>query len=167
MSEHDEPRARGPTASDVARLAGVSQSAVSRSFTPGASISAAMRARVMRAAEALDYRPNLIARSLITRRSGMVGVAIGSLGNFLYPDMLERLAARLRDAGLRILLFTAPPDGDADPELAQIMRYQVDAVILAATTLSSALAEDCRRAGVPVILFNRTGRSRARGRSAN
>ncbi len=148
------------TAMDVARLAGVSQSAVSRAFTPGASISAATRERVAAAARQLGYSPNLIARSLITRRSGMIGVAVGTLSNFLYPGMLEILGDRLQALGYRILMFTAPLDGNADPELEAIMRYQVDAVVLAATTLSSRLADECRAAGVPVILFNRTSRSR-------
>jgi DNA-binding LacI/PurR family transcriptional regulator len=147
------------TANDVARHAGVSQSAVSRAFTEGASVSATTRARVLAAAAALGYRPNLIARSLITRRTGMVGVAVANLSNHLYPGMLQALADRLQAEGYRILLFTAPPDGNADPELDQIIRYQVDALVLAATTVSSALADECRAAGIPVILFNRTGRS--------
>ena len=162
MPDSDKPdrsaRLRA-TAHDVARRAGVSQSAVSRAFTPGASSSAAMRERVLRAAAELGYRPNLIARSLITRRTGMVGVAVGSLANHLYPGMLEALANRLQAEGYRILLFTAPRDGNADPELEQIMRYQVDALVLAATTVSSRLADECRTAGIPVILFNRTSHS--------
>ncbi len=153
------PHRHAATAHDVARHAGVSQSAVSRTFTTGGSVSAATRARVLAAAAALGYRPNLIARSLITRRTGMVGVAVGSLSNHLYPGMLQALADRLQIEGYRILLLTAPRDGNADPELEQIMRYQVDALVLAATTVSSALADQCRAAGVPVVLFNRTGRS--------
>ena len=59
---------------DVARLAGVSQSAVSRTFTPGASVSNKTREKVLSAAHELGYRPNAIARSLITRRSQIVAV---------------------------------------------------------------------------------------------
>ncbi len=115
-----------------------------------------MRERVLRAASELGYRPNLIARSLTTRRTGMVGVAVGSLANHLYPGMLQALAAHLQAVGYRILLFTAPLDGNADPELEQVMSYQVDALVLAATTVSSGLADQCRAAGIPVVLFNRT-----------
>lgn len=151
-----ETRRRSVTAHDVAALAGVSQSAVSRSFSQGASVSPATRARVMDAAAVLGYRPNLIARSLITRRSGMIGVAMGNLHNQIYPVMLDRLARDLAALGYSILLFTGPLDGEADPEMAQILRYQPDAVVLAATSVSSALAVECRRAGLPVILLNRT-----------
>ena len=152
---------RSITASDVAIRAGVSQSAVSRCFTPGTSVSERMRDRVMQAAQALGYRPNLIARSLITRRSGMIGVAVGSVAQHLYPGTLQALATRLQAEGYRILLFTAPPDGQADPALEQIMAYQGDAVILAAATVSSQLATQCRAAGIPVVLYNRTVRGQA------
>ena len=64
------------TSYDVAALAGVSQSAVSRVFQDGASASKAMRERVMAAANKLGYRPNAIARGLITQRSNMVAVVI-------------------------------------------------------------------------------------------
>lgn len=160
MKREAPPRASRPiTAVDVAQLAGVSQSAVSRTFTPGASVAPRTREKVLNAAKTLGYRPNLIARSLITRRSRIIGVAMGYLQNLLYPDVLEALSRKLQDLGYHILLFTAPPDGDADPVLEEVMRYQVDGLILASTTLSSALAQECRQIGVPVVLFNRTTRA--------
>lgn len=150
------PPARPVTAHDVARLAGVSQSAVSRTFTPGASVAPATRAKVEEAAQRIGYRPNLIARSLITRRSRIIGVAVGYLQNQFYPQVLEALSNRLQARGYHLLLFTAPQDGNADPLLEEIMRYQVDGLVLASTTLSSRLAAQCRAGGVPVVLFNRT-----------
>lgn len=141
---------------DVADLAGVSQSAVSRAFTPGSSVSETTRAKVVEAARVLGYRPNLIARSLITRRSNMIGVAMGYLNNQFYPEVLEALSRRLQHAGFHLLLFTADPARNADPILEEVLRYRVDALILASTSLSSALADECGRAGVPVVLFNRT-----------
>lgn len=152
------PAAHPPTTYDVARLAGVSQSAVSRTFTPGASVAPATRARVLEAAEALGYRPNLIARSLITRRSRIIGVAVGYLHNQFYPRVLEALSDRLQAAGYHLLLFTAPQDGDADPQLEEVMRYRVDGLVLASATLSSRLAAECKANGVPVVLINRTTR---------
>ena len=64
------------TSFDVARLAQVSQSAVSRTFTPGASASEATRRKVLDAARMLGYRPNAHARSLITKRSRIIGVLL-------------------------------------------------------------------------------------------
>jgi DNA-binding LacI/PurR family transcriptional regulator len=158
MKRSKPEKSRTPTAIDVARIAGVSQSTVSRVFTEGASFSETTRRRVEEAAHKLGYRPNLIARSLITRRSRLVAVAMGYLENQFYPAVLEQLAGRLADAGYRILLFTAP-DRSADPILEDILRYRAEAVVLASAHLSSALAEECRVAGVPVVLINRTTRT--------
>lgn len=156
MSGPRASRQRAVTAHDVALKAGVSQSAVSRSFTPGASVSAATRAAVLAAAGELGYRPNLIARSLITRRSRMIGMAVGYLHNQFYPAVLEAMSERLQAIGYHLLLFTAPQAEHADPLLEDILRYQVDGLVLASTTLSSRLAAECAASGVPVVLFNRT-----------
>lgn len=144
------------TSVDVARRAGVSQSAVSRTFTPGASVGAKTREKVIAAATALGYRPNAIARSLITSRSRMIGVVMAYLDNQFYPDVLEALGERLQERGYQVLLFTGFKDRDSDPVMGHILQYQVDGLILASTTLSSALAEECAAAGVPIVLINRT-----------
>src|SRR6188472_1083836 len=73
------------TSYDVARLAGVSQSAVSRAFRNGGSISADTRAKVEKAARELGYSPSQIARSLITHRSRMIGVVMTDLTARNYP----------------------------------------------------------------------------------
>ena len=79
------------TAQDVARLAGVSQSAVSRVFTPGASASAATAQKVRMAAEQLGYRPDPLARAMITGRTRIIGLVVAYLENQFYPTVLERL----------------------------------------------------------------------------
>jgi DNA-binding LacI/PurR family transcriptional regulator len=146
----------GVTSSEVARRAGVSQSAVSRTFTPGASISPATRAKVMEAAKELGYRPNAIARSLITNRSRIIAVVMAYLENLFYPDVLEELGRLLARENYRLLLFTGQMDRDSDPVFDQLMQYRVDGIILASTSLSSELSEECAAAGIPVVLFNRT-----------
>lgn len=145
-----------PTAADVAREAGISQSAVSRAFTPGASVAQSTRHRVLEAARKLKYRPNALARSLTTQRSRIIAVAMTQLDNPFYPSVLQSLSRLLQARGYQILLFTAPQGEAADPLFESVMRYQVDGIILASTMLSSALARECRGAGVPVVLFNRT-----------
>lgn len=151
----DKPR-RNATAHDVAHLAQVSQSAVSRAFTPGASVAPETRRRILEAAAALGYRPNLVARSLISGRSRIIGLAMAYLQNQFYPEALEALSRRLTEAGYHLLLFTPAMQGLADPQLEDVLRYQVDALVLASTALSSGFADDCAAAGVPVVLFNRT-----------
>lgn len=154
-----------PTASDVARLAGVSQSAVSRAFTTGASVAPATRERILAAARELGYRPNAIARTLITRRSRIVGLLMSYLENQFYPLVIERMSQALQRDGYHVLLFISET-GDADAVLADLLQYQVDGIVMASTTLSSGLAHDCAEAGIPVVLFNRVAQRGAMGRFA-
>jgi DNA-binding LacI/PurR family transcriptional regulator len=156
MKRRAAPPSRNATALDVARRAGVSQSAVSRAFTPGASVAEDTRRRIVEAASALGYRPNAIARTLITRRSRMVALVVAYLQNHFYPDVIEQLSKRLQAIGYHILLFTADIDRPVDPVVAEILGYQPDAVVLASASLTSALGDQCRAAGIPVLLFNRT-----------
>ena len=181
MTEETSLKPRGPsqgkrpTAYDVARLAGVSQSMVSRAFTPGTSISPVARAKVVEAARALNYRPNLIARSLITQRSRLIGVGMAYMENQFYPTILEALSEGFAAEGYRVLLFTPGPDGDPDPILDEVLRFQVAAIILASARMTSHFAEECAQARVPVVLFNRrtenpavssiTGQNRVGGRT--
>ena len=74
----------------------------------------------------------------------------------LYPDVLEKLAAGLQERGYQMLLFTGFKDRHSDPVFEQIMQYRVDGLLLASTTLSSDLSDECTAAGVPVVMFNRT-----------
>lgn len=150
------------TAHDVARLAEVSQSAVSRTFTPGASVAPETRERIEKAARKLGYRPNAIARSLITRRSRIIGLVMSYLENQFYPVVIERLCQALQQDGYHVLLFISQTE-DADDVLTDILQYQVDGIVMASTTLSSALANDCINAGIPVVLFNRVAKMGAMG----
>ncbi|WP_144141129.1 LacI family DNA-binding transcriptional regulator [Paraburkholderia sp. BCC1884] len=142
-------------AQDVASLAGVSQSAVSRTFTPGASVSEDTRRKVLAAAQQLGYRPNALARSLITRRSRIVALVMSYLENQFYPLVIERLSQQLQREGYHVLMFIADMDEAADGVLAEILEYQVDGIIMASTMLSPTLASSCAAVGVPVVQFNR------------
>lgn len=149
-------KAERVTAADVARLAGVSQSAVSRVFTPGRSASPATAEKVRRAAEKLGYRPNVLARSLITGRSRIIGLVVAYLDNYFYPDAVERLSRALQARGYHVLIFLAPQTaGPVDEVLEEILDYQVDGIVMASAAMSTDLAGRCQAAGIPVVLFNR------------
>ncbi len=145
------------TSLEVAKLAGVSQSAVSRVFTPGASASKKTGAKVRKVAKELGYRPNILARSLITGRSRIIGLVVAHLDNYFYPEALELLSNALQKKGYHVLVFmVAKTAGSIDEVVDEILDYQVDGIILASVDMSSNLASRCTSAGVPVILFNRS-----------
>ena len=144
------------TSSQVAERAGVSRSAVSRVFTPGASASAETVAKVRQAAEELGYRPNALARSLLTGSSKMIGLVVSYLDNHFYPPLIETLSRALQEEGYHILMFLAGNDGpEADAVVEDILDYQVDGLVLASVGLSSDLAKRCGVMSVPVVLLNR------------
>lgn len=144
------------TATDVARLAGVSQSAVSRVFTPGASASKATVAKVRAAAEQLGYRPDPLARAMITGRTRIIGLIVAYLDNQFYPLALERLSKGFQDQGYHILLFLIGNDPDrVETVVRELMDYRVDGIVTASVGLSNAVVARCEAAGIPVVMFNR------------
>ena len=144
------------TATDVARLAGVSQSAVSRVFTPGASASKATVQKVRAAAEQLGYRPDPLARAMMTGRTRIIGLVVAYLENQFYPMVLERLSRALQERGYHILVFMAGNSTDKVAEVVQeLIDYRVDGIITASVAMSNDLTARVTALGIPVVNFNR------------
>jgi DNA-binding LacI/PurR family transcriptional regulator len=144
------------TSIDVAKLAGVSQPTVSRAFDPESPVSPKTRAKVLAAAQELGYTPNVIARSLKSRNTNIVGIIMANLtSSYFYPNVLEKFTQQLQALGKQVLLFGAPPDRTVDEILPQVIGYQVDSLVIASTTPGDAIIEEFARIGTPVILFNR------------
>ena len=143
------------TSYDVALKAGVSQSAVSRCFKPGASVAPSTRKRILAAANELGYASNAMARGLITRRSNLAAVIISNLTNLYYPEVLAELTLRLSQRDMRVLLFALKTESDVEGVLDQIWRYQVDGCISAVRLSDDQLRQFDKR-GVALVLYNRT-----------
>ncbi|WP_422367830.1 LacI family DNA-binding transcriptional regulator [Pelagibius sp.] len=148
-------RRRKPTSYDVARLAGVSQSAVSRAFSNNGYVSEAAREKIRAAAAQLGFRPNALARGLITQRSRLVGVVVADLYYSFYVSILHQLNGALRASDFQALLFSIPSGDDIDSMIADVLAYQVDGVIMNSARLSSRAPSICRDAGIPVVTMNR------------
>ncbi len=144
------------TSLDVAQRAGVSRSAVSRVYTPGASVSKSTAAKVRAAAGELGYRPNVLARSLITGRSRIIGLVVAYLENQFYPEAIEKLSHALQAQGYHVLVFMASNDEATTSQVIdELLDYQVDGIIAASVGLSNDLTRRCEDAGIPIVLFNR------------
>ncbi len=144
------------TAAEVAARAGVSQSAVSRVFTPGASASESTARKVHKAAKELGYRPNTLARAMITGKSRIIGLVVAHMDNQFYPEVIENLSRRLQEEGYHTMVFMAENTDDAEKVISDFMDYQVDGIITASVGMSNDLTARCRDAGIPVVMFNRT-----------
>lgn len=142
------------TSHDVARLAGVSQSAVSRAFTPGASISPALRAKVKAAATRLGYQPNLLPRMMVQGRSGIIALVIGGAYNPFHAATLEAFSRALQDAGKRIMLVQGESDRALDEVVGELVGYRVDGVVSALSILSQDAADAISAHRIPVVTLN-------------
>ncbi|MCX6038800.1 MAG: LacI family DNA-binding transcriptional regulator [Chloroflexi bacterium] len=140
---------------DVARLAGVSQAAVSRVFTNGRSVSEDTRTKVMAAVEQLGYRPNVIARSLVQNSTNIIGLVVKRFTNPFYAQMIQDFTRALQEQGYWALVLNIAENQELEDSLPMVLQYQVDGLIITSATLSSRLAEECARSGTPVVLFNR------------
>jgi DNA-binding LacI/PurR family transcriptional regulator len=148
------------TARDVASRAGVSISAVSRAFTEGASISSETRSKVFEASNALGYRPNRLARSLMTRRTELIGLISNNFDNPFFMEIFDLFTRELQERGLRPLLVNLTGGGSSEAAFDLVLQYRVDGVIVASSSLQHDVAEACARAKLPVVqVFGRPARS--------
>lgn len=139
------------TLRDVAARAGVSRAAVSRTFTPGASVSPAMRARVERAAADLGYSPNLLARGLTTRRTQLVGLVSNNFHNPVFLQIFDLFTRGLQDHGLRPLLVNLSTETDPARSMRLLQQYSADGVIIASSHVPDGFAASFRAVGWPVV----------------
>ncbi|WP_110926252.1 LacI family DNA-binding transcriptional regulator [Bacillus massiliglaciei] len=143
------------SAMDVARVAKVSQSTVSRVFTPGASVSEKTRKRVMKVAEELNYQPNALARSLITKKTNMVGLAMKDIQNPFYHEVLGLFTKKLKAKGYSVLFVYTENEEIQQEEINHFLEYNVEAIIVTDALLSSKVVAKLQNNAIPVTLFNR------------
>ncbi|EIO9263791.1 substrate-binding domain-containing protein [Vibrio alginolyticus] len=135
-------------------MLGVSQSTVSRAFSPTASISEKKRKMVMDAAAKLGYTPNAIARGLISNRSGLVAIALDSESNPMYDMQSRALAVEIQKRGGQVVLCPIDKD-DLDLAISRAIEYQVDGLVIATSRLTSRAFAQCEKFGVHLSLINR------------
>ena len=139
------------TLKDVAERAGVSRSAVSRTFTEGASVSLKTRRKVERAARDLGYHPNALASSLTTGRTKLIGLVSNNFHNPVFLEVFDLFTRALQDKGLRPLLVNLSDEVDPANSVRMLRQYSVDGVVVASSTLPSSFSEAFREAGIPVV----------------
>jgi LacI family transcriptional regulator len=146
----DSPVAR--TLRDVARLAGVSIGTASKAMNAGGRLSAETRAKVLRAAETLDYRPNDLAQSLHRARSMTVGIlSTDSFGRFTFP-IVEALERRLFDRGIAIFMCNATDDLLRERRhIEQLLGKRVDGLIVTARRADKRATIVPVARGLPVV----------------
>lgn len=142
------------TIKDVARAAGVSPSTVSRALHDSPRISEKVRERVKQAAKALDFHPNQMAKSLVSRKTRIVGIVFPgdvskSLGNPFYPSLLQGLGRAAGERRYHLLLVT----GGGEVSAEEASRQAVDSGYVSGLVLLAAEDVPTRDPGVPVVVI--------------
>ncbi|MEZ8009821.1 MULTISPECIES: LacI family DNA-binding transcriptional regulator [Vibrio] len=143
------------TSKDVAKLAGVSQSTVSRVFVPGSSVSEKTKQKVFDAAKSLNYRPNAFARSLTTNESKLIGLVFPDADYPIHMKTLQLISTELQKQGYSAVLIPWQVDGNDNHSIPNIFQFRVDGVIAASATFNKSLYEECEEFDIPIVQFAR------------
>ncbi|MET9231163.1 LacI family DNA-binding transcriptional regulator [Lentzea sp. NPDC003310] len=142
------------TIRDVALQAQVSVSTVSRALSAPGLVKEATRQRVLDVVAGLGYQPNRAARSLITGRTGNLGIVVPDLLNPFFPSILRGVQTKAGEAGTSVFFTDSREDPQTEAELVRTMAAQVDGVVLCASLLSDEAIVDLA-AATPLVLINR------------
>lgn len=160
-SDGRDGRPRPPTIVDVARRAGVSKSLVSLVLRGSPNVSDEKREAVTRAVREIGYRPNAVARSLVRRRSYVIGVMVSDLHNPYFTEVIDGVEAAAREAGYHALFNSGgrTAGGEADA-IDTLLQQRTDGVVMAGTVLEAGRIAQVA-AAVPVVVVARSVRSAA------
>ena len=143
------------TSHDVARLAGVSQTTVSRVLNGSEKVRGGTRERVLAAAEQLNYVPSAAAQSMRTRKTGAIGVIASDITNPFFPTLLDALSRQTHRHGFEMILWNHDDDGAAESVIESVSRGLVDGVCVASAAAGTTDVEMLRRIRVPLVFANR------------
>lgn len=150
----DPQSRRRPTSHDVARAAGVAQSTVSRAFVDDSKVSQKTKDHVRKVAADLGYVPNMVARSLITKRSNMVGVIVTEYTLKYGPDVVYTLGEALSLDGIGMMLLVVKDDAHIGDAMTSALEYPLDGLISCAI-IPRLQIEHLIKRGVALVFFNR------------
>lgn len=143
------------TSHDVARLAGVSQTTVSRVLNGSDKVRGRTRDRVLAAAEQLNYVPSAAAQAMRTRRAGAIGVIASDITNPFFPALLDSLSRETHRHGFEMILWNHDDDTAATSVVESVSRGLVDGVCVASATAGITDVDMLRRIRVPLVFANR------------
>src|SRR5436190_19714536 len=143
------------TIHDVARVAGVGIGTVSRVINNSTNVKPMTREKVLHAIAQLDYRPNPIARSMISKRTGSIGVVVPFFTRFFFVEVLRGMEAALAQLGRDLVLYNVETNAQRDRYFSELpMRRKVDGLLILSLTPEDATASTFAEKGMPVVLVD-------------
>ena len=150
----ETPSRKPATVQDVAEAAGVSKATAARVLGQYGAVSPRVRARVLAAAEALGYRPNEMARSMSTGRTGTIGVIVGDIENPYFGLAVRGISDGAKALGLNVILANSGEDAAEEQAAVEVLaRKQIDGLIVAPA--AAGTVTHLRDYARPLVLMDR------------
>jgi LacI family transcriptional regulator len=146
------------TSHDVARMAGLSQSTVSRALRGDPRVTGQTRERVLAAAASLGYTPNAMGRMLVSGATRTIGMVVTDISNPFYPNLIAPLHDELAVLGYRMTLFTERLEGDdanGSQPLEHLIDRGIDGAVLTTSTLEGTVPRELLRRSLPFVFLTR------------
>ncbi|MFB3906400.1 MAG: LacI family DNA-binding transcriptional regulator [Acidobacteriota bacterium] len=148
----------GATIVDIARRLGVSAMTVSRALRGSPEVSERTRRRVLQCADELGYRPNRWARSLVTRKTSIIGVVVPDISHSFFAEVTRGLEEAMSRAGYNVLLCDSWLDAEREKaEIEMLVSSTVDGLVIASeqSEKSPHIFRKLQENGVPFVLIDR------------
>jgi LacI family transcriptional regulator len=143
---------------DIARKLGISVMTVSRALNGKAEVREELRQKIVECAESLGYQPNRWARSLVTKKSLMIGVVIPEIAHSFFAEMISGIEETLESAGYDLLLCHSRGDADREKtEIQALLGSRIDGFIVAPVQPENKpeLFLDLQKRKTPFVLVDR------------
>lgn len=157
MAEKEKTERKRATSVDVAKLAGVSQSTVSRVFNKKweGSLGEDAKEKVLSAARELGYTPNAIGHILASQKSGILSVVVSRQWDMFYYNILRLMTNEIMDRGYKVMIVTSEPKDDVNEVVNQLLRYQVEGIIITSSVLAhKKFNGNVDKIGIPIVIYN-------------
>jgi DNA-binding LacI/PurR family transcriptional regulator len=140
---------------DIAKVAGVSYSTVSRALNNNPLISLEVRTRVQALAQSMGYSPNALAQGLLSHRTHTIGVIITTISDHFFVDVLKGVEEEAKAANISVFLAVSNNDPEHEIKIIEnFNRRRVDGVIVAASRLSSEYTNRLNEIHIPIVVVN-------------
>lgn len=140
---------------DIAKAAGVSHSTVSRALSDSPLIPEPTRRRIHQIARDKGYKPNAMARGLVTHRSRAIGVIVTTIADPFVSEVVRGIETVAGESGYRVFLGTSHNDPNREMNLVEAMhQWRVDGVIVSASRVGALYQSLLREIGAPIVLIN-------------
>jgi DNA-binding LacI/PurR family transcriptional regulator len=143
------------TAEDVAKLAGVSRAAVSRTFSNNGSVAQKTREKILKAANELGYQVNFLEQGLNRKRSQLIGVVVAHLSDPFRSSLLEGLLCEIQRKGYQALVTEVQNDEELEMTIRRFTQFRVSGVIVTSGQPPTELVKECVLHSIPVVGINR------------